>query len=82
MNEEQMDLFRTVCFLVLMQHGRGLMMKAPKYIQEKMKVSEDPAHAWSMLNSEGQGKVCDWADKWHFPIAAVLEKLEKEAVSL
>lgn len=82
MDQNQMDLFRTVCFLVLMQHGEGLTSKAPKYIQEKMKASKDPIGAWGMLDGESRGKVCIWADEWHFPIMDCLEELSKKEATL
>ncbi len=81
MDQNQMDLFKTVCFLVLMQHGEGLTSKAPKYIQEKMKASKDPRAAWNMLDKESQLRMCDWADKWHFPLVAVIEELQKMEVT-
>ena len=81
MNEEQMELFRTVCFLAMMQHGKGLSMKHPKYIREKMKVCEDPVAAWNSLDVYGQDVVTCWAHKWHFPIVECLEEILKEVTT-
>ncbi len=81
MDQNQMDLFKTVCLLQLMQHRDGLIGKAPKYILEKMKASKDPRAAWNMLDKEGQLRICDWADKWHFPLVAVIEELQKLEVT-
>jgi len=79
MNEEQIKLFRTVCFLASMQHGQGLTMKSPAYIGEKMKTCSNPVDAWMMLDAEAQLVVSEWADKWHFPIVKFLEKMLSEA---
>ncbi|MBA7582809.1 hypothetical protein ES708_24746 [subsurface metagenome] len=81
MDQNQIDLFKTVCFLVLMQHGEGLTSKAPTYIQEKMKASEDPIAAWQMLDGDGQLKVVEWAGSWNFPLGAVMEEIQKNEVT-
>lgn len=81
MNKEQMKLFQTVCFLAMMQHGKGLSMKAPKYIREKMKACKNPVAAWDMLDGQGKGKVCVWADKWHFPIKECLDEISSRMVT-
>lgn len=77
MNKDQSDLFRTVCFLALMQHGEGLLSKAPKYINEKFKTSIDPVAAWNMLDVDCQSKVQDWASSWNFPLFAIIEEIQK-----
>lgn len=82
MDPADLKLFQTVCFLTLMQHGKGLTSKAPKYIREKMKTSEELVGAWNMLDGEGQAFVCDWANEWEFPLAECLEEMSKRRVSL
>lgn len=81
MDQKDLVTFRTVCFLAAMQHGRGLITKHPKYIQEKIKACKDLVAAWNMLDGEGQAFVCDWANEWKFPIAECLEEISKSMVS-
>lgn len=75
MDPKQMELFKTVCFLTAMQHGKGLSMKAPSYIEEKMEACKDPVAAWNMLDAYGQQVVMCWCHKWHFPIVECLEEI-------
>ncbi len=75
---KQTKLFRTVCFLVMMQHEEGLMAKAPGYIEEKMRTTETPLAAWRSLDSEGQLKVKEWARHWGFPLKDVLDQILPE----
>jgi len=82
MDQEDLNLFRTVCFLQLMQHGEGLSSKAPKYIREKMKTSEDLIGAWNMLDNDSQLKVLEWSRHWHFPLEKVIEAISERKVSL
>lgn len=78
MDHKIIELFQTVCFLVVMQHGEGLWTKAPLYIQEKMKTIEDPAGAWNMLDDEGQMKVLRWARHWQFPLHDVVDEISRK----
>ncbi len=82
MDQNQMALFQTVCFLASMQHGKRLIMKAPRYIKEKLMTTKDLVGAWNMLDRETQSLVCDWCNKWHFPIAECLEEISRIQVSL
>ncbi len=82
MDQNQMELFKTVCFVALMQHGQRLTSKAPEYILKKMKTSKDPLAAWQMLDSDGQVEVWKWALLWDFPIKAIIQEIQKNPVVL
>lgn len=77
MDTAQMDLFRTVCFIALMQHGKGLISKRPDYIKQKFKTSEDPLAAWQMLDFEVQRTVQKWAEYSDFPLTSCLHEIAK-----
>ncbi len=77
MDQDQIELFKTVCFLALMQHGEGLTSKAPKYILEKMKASKDLVAAWQMLDVDGQILVRAWARHWNFPLVDCMREISK-----
>ncbi len=78
MHEEDIKLFRTVCFIALLQRGEGLTSKAPSYIREKKKAAEDPIGAWNMLGGNIQLLVCEWARLWKFPLDACLIEISRE----
>lgn len=75
MNNEQINLFRHVCFIALMQHGKGLISKSPSYIKQKMKTCQCPLAAWQMLDFEGQEKVMQWASYVNFPIKDFIHEI-------
>ena len=81
MNQEDLKIFQTVCFLAVMQHGEGLASKAPKYIQEKMKASEDPRGAWNMLDLDNQILVRAWARYFGFPLVDCMREISKGVVT-
>lgn len=78
MNAKTRDLFQTVCFLAIMQHGKGLISKHPTYIIEKKKTIESPLAAWKMLDGEGQRKIWDWATKFGFPLEECICEISQE----
>lgn len=75
MESKDMDLFQTLCFLICMQHGEGLIAKAPAYIREKQEAIQNPLAAWQMLDGEVQVELLKWSDKWEFPIADCLKEI-------
>lgn len=75
---EDLELFRTVCFIALMQHGEGLISKHPAYIRQKLKGIKNPLGAWQMLDEECQTVVMKWADAVGFDLTACLKEIYKE----
>ena len=55
-----------VAFIVLMEHGLGVLDKSPDYIMEKFKRymgKDDDSFKWG-LDAENSAKVEEYCEKW------------------
>lgn len=68
------EFFATICFLVLMQNGKGLKDKAPSYIEEKQTMLNMGWDAFGELDSENQMEVRLYCERWHVDVLFVKEQ--------
>lgn len=74
-------MFSTVCWLVLMENGKGIIEKHPDYIFEKMAMLQMPADiAYGRLDRENQQKVLDWCAAWGYQIPKDVFEYERQLI--
>lgn len=72
-------LFAQVCFLTLMQNGKGVIDKSPDYIKEKEQILNYGYGAFGALDINNQRIVVKWLALWGYCVPpAVLERYEAE----
>lgn len=64
-----------LCFLVLMQNGKGLIDKSPDYITEKTHILGRGLDAFAALDIHNMSVVVEWCGEWG---VAVPEKVLEE----
>lgn len=68
-----------VCFLVLMQNGKGVLDKSPLYIGEKVAMINEEWNAFAYLDIHNMRKVMEWLVAWKFePPVEVAERFKAE----
>lgn len=73
-------VFAAVCFLVLMDNGKGIFEKYPDYIKEKHMMLDEGFAAFKYLDILNKIKVVRWVRKFGGELPpAVLEEFEAEA---
>lgn len=68
------DSFAMVCFLVLMQNGKGITDKAPNYITEKVYLLRSGIEAFYALDIYNKRIVVGWCNKWKIEIPEKVSK--------
>lgn len=58
------NLRRLVIFAILMEHGDGIVSKAPEYIEEKFQSCVSVPYPENLLDSEGKIKLKEWLKEW------------------
>lgn len=74
--------FAMVCFLVLMENDKGVVDKAPSYIEEKKYMLEMGLDAFGALDIYNMRKVVEWHEAWGIELPAKVEehyRLEEQA---
>ncbi len=64
------DSFALLCFIILMENGRGLIDKSPSYITEKSYLQEMGLHAFGALDIHNMRKVIDYCATWKIELPA------------
>jgi len=74
------NLFSTVCYLVLMQNGDGVISKAPLYIQENANIlsANDPMISFAHLDLANQQKVLLYCTEWDVEVPKDVLKYYKD----
>jgi hypothetical protein len=78
------DSFATICFIVLMQNGAGVLDKSPDYIGEKVLLMSAGFDAFAYLDIHNMRKVMAWLDRWGIEAPEVIRNemdLQERAAS-
>lgn len=62
MEKEKMK--RLVVFSILMENGDGIMVKAPRYIEDKYFLVMSMLHPEALLDSSNKRKYAKWLEEW------------------
>lgn len=59
-------MLRLVAFITMMQHGEGLVVKAPSYIEEKflMCMQTNEKYLKHAMDDENKQRFRDWKKRW------------------
>lgn len=74
----EVKLLGLVSFCVLMQHGQGIMGKAPDYILEKAELIKAPIYLFDALDEDNRAKVIEWSKTWGKIFGIDFEALVKQ----
>lgn len=66
--------FAMICFLILMQTGKGLNDKSPDYINEKISMLGGGFNAFSYLDVYNMNAVIAYCKDWKIKIPTVIQE--------
>lgn len=68
-----------ICFLVLMENGKGLSEKSPDYITEKAHMLRSGLNAFAHLDIYNMRKVVAWSEKWGVQLdTKIIEEMSRQ----
>ena len=59
-----MNLKQAIVFAILMENDKGILGKAPSYVEEKLRSCEQSDKPEALLDTNNQAKFLKWQEKW------------------